>query len=185
MATTQGFGFVFSGKAWAAAALFVALQAAAPASAGWLDGFQARRDDCAPCTRHRSAETQCEHEKAKHLNDLDCRGLLAYAEALRFGYNRQALATYQGAGPASRSVPAPGPGPESMLNARPGQSDALPPPPEAKPDANGSSILIPAPSPPGAVAPMSGSTPTLPAPAPSGGNTSGVPPTGVVPGRPR
>ena len=76
-------------------AMLLALSAATPASAGWLDGRHIRRDDCAPCTRHAEGEYRCAHERSKHLTQLDCAGLVAYTEALRFGYNRHAFNAYQ------------------------------------------------------------------------------------------
>jgi hypothetical protein len=65
---------------------------AAPARA--FDGWFSDRDDCAPCTRHARAEYGPELARSKHLADLNCAGLAAYAEGWRMGFNQQTLAVY-------------------------------------------------------------------------------------------
>jgi hypothetical protein len=98
-----------------------------PASAGWLDGWNARRDDCAPCTRHAEAEYRGALERAKHLTQLNCAGLSAYSEAARAGYNRRALTAYQAEGPRSAAPASPAPPPPVSPPAS--RSDAAEPPP--------------------------------------------------------
>lgn len=56
-------------------------------------GFSGR-DDCAPGTRHASAEYAAEQCLARQLQDLDCDGLAAFAEASRMRINQRVRSTY-------------------------------------------------------------------------------------------
>ena len=106
---------------------------ATPATAGWLDGWNARRDDCAPCTRHAETEYRCALERAKQLTRLNCAGLSAYAEASRSGYNRRALTAYQAEAPRSAVPVSPPPPPPASPPAPRADAAAEPPPTEPAP----------------------------------------------------
>src|SRR5262245_13638105 len=81
------------------------------ASDGW--GWVARRDDCAPGTRHARAEWWPEFCLSRRLNQLDCNGLAAEAESQRLWHNQQALAPYLR--PVAAPRPVTGPPPSSLL----------------------------------------------------------------------
>jgi hypothetical protein len=114
-----------AGVALVKAALVLAATATAlapvSARAGLFDGWAARRDDCAPGTRHARGEYACEHARSRHLNDLDCAGLAAYAESERYRYNRQTLPLYllPGGGAGTRPATTTTPAPSSLLNQPP------------------------------------------------------------------
>ena len=95
-----------------------ATSTAAPARAE--DGLFS--EDCAPGTVHARHEYACEHERSRHLARLNCRGLAAYTESLRAGYNGAALGRYLSPQvPAAAPAPRPGVEPkiESLLNPEP------------------------------------------------------------------
>ncbi|MFO0953548.1 MAG: hypothetical protein U0835_20825 [Isosphaeraceae bacterium] len=105
-ASWGGFGRRSAALALIAGAGFVS--AAGRAEAGWF--WRNNPDDCAPCTRHARAEWGPARCQAQQLADLDCAGLAAYSEHMRWAANQTSLRVYL-AVPAAAATASPTPSP--------------------------------------------------------------------------
>jgi hypothetical protein len=148
---------ILGATAWAAAPI------QARADGGWF-GI-GNRDDCAPGTRHAKGEWGLDFCRAKHLQHLDCAGLTAYSERMRFQLNQRPLMLFLGnAGAPTPATPAASTSPEPSLDPL-----SVPPPgpgttPSPVPTLPPGEPPLPAPAPAPPEAPATAPS-TAPAPA--------------------